>query len=308
MKHNQQMIDAYVRIRATGASHQSIAQYLGISKTTSCKWSHLHAEAIQQTTEENREEARFHKHFQRARELVHFNKIIENFLFRIENDRYGFGHTLSYKDTCRMLGLMVKSRESLLQKDGDNPIAVRSLAGHPANPSTFGAKAAPQPTPSRTDTTGMPMPVPQNQQNTENPNKTEPTVEKQPETVPQKNPHSIPVPKEKGSTEIGARPSRPQHSDPEDNVELSKTCRTTMAPPLPDLLGASRPCRSPQHPNPAERIDQNQTTATDPAPSLNRLQIREHRTALLNALEQEVAQIKTRLPQFRNKACPAIQT
>ena len=73
MKHSQQMIDAIVRIRATGAPHLQIAQHLGISKNTSSKWSHLHADAIEETIKDNREDARFYENFQRAEELLNVN-------------------------------------------------------------------------------------------------------------------------------------------------------------------------------------------------------------------------------------------
>ena len=204
MKHNQQMIDAFVRIRAAGASHIDIAKQLGISKNTSCEWSHLHAEAIEETIKENREDARFYENFQRAEELVNVNKIIKNFLFRIENDRYGFGHTMNYKDTCRMLGVMVKHREYLFKRNGDNPIAVRAIPGHPAKrPSPAAAAQPPQPSNPGSDeknhvpatgTIGTAIPIVENEPTPQNPNKTNSSIEKQPETIPQKNAHPIPVP------------------------------------------------------------------------------------------------------------------
>ena len=331
MKHNQQMIDAFVRIRAAGASHIDIAKQLGISKNTSCEWSHLHAEAIEETIKDNREDARFYENFQRPEELVNVNKIIKNFLFRIENDRYGFGHTMSYKDTCRMLGVLVKHREYLFKRNGDNSIAVRALPGHPAKRPSPAAAQPPQPSnpgsdeqthvPEREEflgearnegasvtprgvpsermtthsrkknhvpaigTTGMPIPVAEEPPTPKNPNKTNASSEKHPETIPQKNAHPIPVPEEKEPTNLA-------------KSRLGGRVRTTPAAFHTDAH------ETPKTTNASTTTIQDPPALSEPPlpPRLCVKSTQEHRIDLLNRIEREVADIRSRFPQFAAKS------
>ena len=124
-------------------------------------------------------------------------------------------------------------------------------------------------------TIGMPIPVPENKPTLQNPNKTEPSVEKPIETIPQKNAHPIPVAEEK-ERRFSTGKSLP-HQARSSNIHrvLPHNCpfaRYNLAlpyqRPVPDLLGA-RPSR-PQHSNLAESAEINKTSATDETtPTLN---------------------------------------